>query len=51
MFCDINFQDLDEMARYARELHDLSYEESDDEVIMDEKPNEIISTCSNYIQK
>ena len=39
------------MARYARELHDLSYEESDDEVIMDEKPNEIISTCSNYIQK
>ena len=38
------------MARYARELHDGA-DESEDEVVMDEAPSQIISTCSNFIQE
>ena len=43
-------QDLDEMARYARELHDAE-DESGDEIVMDESPSQIIATCSNFIQE
>ena len=38
------------MARYARELHDGA-DESEDELVMDEAPSQIISTCSNFIQE
>ena len=38
------------MARYARELHDGA-DESEDELVMDEAPSQIISTCSNLIQE
>ena len=38
------------MARYARELHDAT-DESGDEIVMDESPSQIISTCSNLIQE
>ena len=43
-------QDLDGMARHARELHDAA-SDSEDELVMDEAPSRIISTCSNLIQQ
>ncbi len=44
-------QDLDGMARCARELHDAPSSESEDETVTDDAPSRIISTCSVLLQQ